>query len=574
MAEIDLVMLAQAVREWEEAGHGMKKAVLRAWLPILGIGEQTIYREIKKLSRKRRQPRADKGRRKKPEYEAWTREIMRLKYSRHKGVRALATADAKRLALQWGLIPAEAAIMPEGTINRIAKELEIVPRPRRENRFEGAYPNRLHQVDASGSEYFYPARLVGGEWILRLRRQQMKNKEQADRQRVWAWGLVDDYSGVRVARYVVAPGESARDGIEFLQWAWANLPEHAPFRGLPEILYLDNGALARTKAFQDFCRRLGVEIKTHEVYRPQASGKVESGWRDQWRRFEALFLRDPGWERREISLNELNQELAAFRRESNQRPHRRLPMSKEAAWLMGINQRGGVVDIAPEAWGTIFRDASRNLDAAGCFNYKSQVYQVREIHACKVYVYEGLLDGSILVEDRRTGRRYPAVPFTPRLDGEYQSAALTPLERLQQEDVNLEQEARITWQPAADGKVVHLVKRAEEKDANWELEKRTESLEELAAGVEVIQPLEEHSSFEQRAFSKSTWDQGEGKGEEAELFGTPLERYVALRIREARGERLTPAEVEFERWFEGEYKDQFDLLRGDIERRVRLAVIE
>ena len=563
-------LLAEIIGEYEAAPRGEKSAVLAARLPLLGISPGTFFSWRERWGRRdyRRQRRADAGRKEQPERLVWATEIMRLKYSQIKGVRSLTTADALSLAAQWGRVPPEALEVPVGTYNRLAREIGFTQAPRRGRRFEAPYFNYLHQVDASGSEYFYPDRLENGEWILKIRPRPMKNKPTHEgRRRLWYWGLADDFSGCRIARGVVAPGESALDGIEFLKYAWANDPQHAPVRGAPLILYMDNGVLARHQAMQRFAEDCAVEIRTHEPDRGQATGKVETGWKDLWTRFEALFLRLPDWQKREVTLSELNDMLFAHLREVNRRDHRRLKMSKEEAWLASARERGGLVDIEPGAWDKIFRENVRTLDDAGCFSLHGEIYQVKEIHACKVVVYQGVTTETVLVEDRRDGRRYYARPWVVPAAGDFRATAHTPLENLLKNDPWKDQRPPLPVF-GADSNVVALpVRPAEVRESRFEMPAGgaeqgghmgppLQSLEELAAGAELIQ---------------GSGVRGQGSGE---LYATPLERYTALKIRQARGEGLESGDVEFQGWFETAYADMLALVGGDIDRRVRLAAVE
>lgn len=289
-------VFAGLVQEWEAAPHGQRGALLAARLPLLGISLGTFHREReRRFGETGRQTPKTKGVPKRPEYLEAVRAIIKEKFHPKKGVRPLTTADAQAEAAAKGC--ALALAIPEGTVNRVARELRLHPRvQRREARFEASRPNELHQMDASRSEYFQCHRHRGGEWVLKLSPTIFKNRDYRElRERVWIWGLVDNFSGFRVLRYCVAKGESAADGISFLQWAWSRVPEHAPFRGLPDTLYLDQGPLNKTKAFQRFCEEVaGVRLLAHEAGRPQATGKVESGWKTLWRRFEARFFRGPG----------------------------------------------------------------------------------------------------------------------------------------------------------------------------------------------------------------------------------------------------------------------------------------
>ena len=576
MPEADLTVLAEVIEEYERAPHGQKQMVLAGRLGLLGISEGTFFRWRSRWGRRdydRKTP-TTRGLVKEPERLQWTQEIMRLKHSPVKGVRALTTEDAVSLAVQWGRVPVEAAAVPAGTYNRLARQLRFDKSPRRGVRWEAPYFNFLHQVDASGSEYFYPARLDGGEWILKLRPRPMKNKPTPEgRKKLWYWGLAEDFSGCRIARMVVAAGESALDGLEFLRFAWGNDPAHAPVRGIPLILYMDNGVLARHHAVQRCAADWGINIRTHEPGRAQATGKVETGWKDFWRRFEGLFMRLPDWQTREISLSELQKELQWFIRGSNQRDHRQLPGSKEEAWLASVRERGGLVDIDPAAFDTVFRDFRRVLDDAGVFDFQGQPYVVKEIQACPVIVYQQMTQGTptLLVEDRRDGKRYHAQPYVIPVASVWKATAHTPLENLQKDDPWKGQRPGMpTWAPGTElgaalpEKVTVLRPRAAEvRESSFEVPEKgghigppLQSLEELAAGVTLC-------------------DTGSPEVSEC-LFATPLERYDFLLDKAVgRGERLTPEEQGFLTWFRAEYAEMLALAGAGLERAAaRLVMVE
>lgn len=580
MPEADLNVLAEVIEEYEQAAHGQKQDVLAKRLKLLGISHGTFYRWRTRWGRRdydRKTP-TTRGLVKEPERLKWTEEIMRLKHSPVKGVRSLTTADAVALAVQWGRVPPEAGQVPVGTYNRLARLLRLDQEPRRGVRFQAPYFNQLHQVDASGSEYFYPHHLDGGEWIFRMRTRPMKNKPTPEgRKKLWYWGLVDDFSGCRIVRMVVAAGESALDGISFLQYAWGNDPAHAPVRGLPLILYMDNGALARHHGVQRFAADCMVTIRTHEPERAQATGKVETGWKDFWKRFESPFLRLPDWQTREISQKELQQELAWFVRGSNQRRHRQLPCSKEEAWLASVRERGGLVDIDPGAWDTVFRDFRRTLDDAGVFDFKGAAYQVKEIQACPVIVYQQMTREStptLLVEDRRDGKRYHARPWVIPEAGDWKTTAHTPLENLLKENPWKGQRPGLpTWAPGSElgaalaSNVLVLPPRAKEvRESGFEMPpapppavKVGASLEGLAQGVEVIE----------RQGSRVR-DQGSGE----RLFGSPLERYEHLLLKQARGEVLAGGDAEFMDWFRNEHRDFMRTSGAALERQARMRAVD
>ncbi len=569
MSALNMRNFAQVVQEYEAAPWGKKQEVLAQRLPLMQMSEGTFHRRrMEKFGGNGRKAPKTKGQRKKPEYVPAVREIIKLKHSKIKGVRSLTTEDAMVMAAEAGV--EMACEIPVGTVNRIARELQLHPKvQRRENRFEAARPNQLHQMDASRSEYFQCHRLVGDEWVIKLSPILFKNRQyEKHRQRVWIYGLVDDFSGLRVMRYCIAKGENALDGIEFLKWAWSRTEEHAPFRGLPETLYLDKGPLDKTIAFQHFCAEVaGVELKSHEPGRAQATGKVETGWKALWRRFEARFFRQPGWEKREFSLQELNQELFWYLRDQhNQQKHRRLEISKEAAWL----QVRGVVDIEPEAWRHIFHRELRTLDAAGCFDFRGEPYQVLKIPypgGVRAEVYLGVRDSSLLVVDPRDGQKYLAEPFAPKLAGEFRSGARTPLENLLLEESPAV--PRVTFAPGEDSNVRRLVPRGEMRAAPAEIpphpnplppgEREKLSLDDLAAGMEVVEQ------------GSGAREQGPEEPEpEPELFETEVDWYAAMRARELMGEELPLETLTLMAQIRAESR-AYRLLSSDIERRARRA---
>ncbi len=564
MPKVDPIQLARAIEAWLSARHGEKNAVKAHWLPLLGISEATFHREVHRSGRQEdRKTRTDRGRRLHPEREDWVRRIIRIKNRPPQGVRGLCTEDALRWALRFGPehggVPEEAASMSLGYINSLARQLGLTPAAQRENRFEAERPNQVHQFDASGSEHLYPVRRLGDEWVLKLRRVKMKNKEQPRGLKVWGYGLTDDFSGYRLSRYTVGAGEGAEAGVRFLQWAWAVEPGHAPFRGLPDILYMDNGPLAKAQFFRDFCGQVMVSIETHRPYRAKATGKVENNWKSMWSRFENQFFVDPGWERREISLTELNQELENFWRGWNKRKHRRLSLSREEAWL-GIMRLGGPVDIAPEAWGALFHRDERTLDNSGCFDYRGAVYQVQELHAVRVLVYQGVLEDCILVEDPRDHRRYRAEPFEPKPWGKFIGQPKSPLDRLMEEDPREILAERPALFPPGESKVIPLVRAGEVRESTFEMPARPApvsgpSLEDLAAGVRVVER-----------------GNGDGAAEE-EIYATPADRYFALRVKQLRGEDLMVEELEFMEAFRAESRE-YRMLKDALERRARLAAVE
>jgi hypothetical protein len=568
MAEIDKPLLARAIREWEQAAHRLKGQVLREWLKVLGIGRNAFYREAQEWGRmKDRKERRDKGNGQIQQLESELLRIWQVKHRPPPGQRLGSTEGALAYAVKNGIVPEEMAAVPVGSLNRMARELGLQASPERQTRFEAAYANQVHQFDASHSEHFIPKRRVGDDWILGMRRRREKNKDKFEGLKVVAYGVCDDYSGLRLSRYTVAPGESALGSIDFLQWAWSYAAEHAPFEGWADELYVDNGPLARHQAFDAFAERLGLKVTPHLPYKSRCTGKVENNWKILWKRFETEYLFNPDWERFEITLAELNHEAAAFWKTWNQRRHRHLPESREAVWHQSILARGGVVRVEADAWDTIFVEAERKLDAAGCFDFKGAAFQVDEIWACKVKVFCDIKDQSVIVQDQRDGKRYRAKPFQVRTWGEFRGAPKSELEILKAADEG--KAAKIpappSWIREAGNVVVLPPRAAEVRESGFvmpELGRPTGSplqgVEDLAAGVRVIE--------------RDTAEGGCAPPDDP--LAPTLEQYTDLQIKVARGQRLSPREAAFLPWFEGAYGALLQQFGADVDMRVRLAVVE
>ena len=574
MAEVDKGLMAQAIKEWRGAPHRTRGQVLAEWLSVLGVSRAAFYRDARGFGmvQQERKTRSDKGEHKNQQVEAFVKRIQQIKHRPPPGQRIGSTEGARNYALSQGMLqefPPEVIDMPVGSINRIARELNLRVTARRENRFEAHYANQVHQFDASHSEHFIPHRKDSGEWVLRMRRRRQKNKEKAEHMKLVAYGICDDYSGYRLSQYVVAPGESALGGINFLQWAWSSELEHAPFEGWPEILYSDNGPLTRHQAFSVFAERLTLKVETHMPYRSQATGKVENNWRTLWKRFETEFFFNPAWESLEISLTEFNQETAAFWKGWNQKRHRRLPISREMAWHRSILDRGGVVRVEPGAWDTIFVEAERNLDAAGCFDYRGATYQVKEIWNCKGKVFCNIRSAggdacaTNLIVQAADGKRYTAVPYEPARWGEFRGSPKSELDLLKEADIDkaLKISAPITWR--GEGNLVHLpVRGTEVRESGFEMpeapaKRSAASLDDIAAGMTVEQ---------------GAGVRGQGP-EEPEIYASEVEWYEAMLRKQFRGEQLS--EETMGRMDEMRLNSRaVKLLGGDMERRARLAAVE
>ena len=328
----------------------------------------------------------------------------------------------------------------ESTINRVSRELKLNKKTRRFQRFQAEHPNELHHIDASSSKFFYVYRETGdGDYILKLHSgmKRYKNKPVPIRLRPWVYGLCDDHSGYFVAKYIVAYGESAADNLEFLQWAWSKTEEKGLF-GLPDKLKGDLGPMMRGPAARNLFERLGIDIDSSRPGGKEAHGKIERPWRTNWQRFESTFFACPDCRKFEITLTDLNRRFYNFLEELNDRPHRyEKAITRSQAWQK-INYRGGAVAIPENALSTVARRYKRTVGTDGCFSLDGDIYEVKGLFDAKVFVYQGVFEDKLIVEDRKTGVKHEVKEFSPNPIGTYTAHKETPHQKAVKEAETLD----------------------------------------------------------------------------------------------------------------------------------------
>ncbi len=452
--------IEQARREINGAPYKSKSTVAARWARLLGISMQTVY----DLIRPDAGGRARKGEPVKPEYREWTRIIFMIKKRPPQDAGEISTEDAVQIAVGAQLIPAEALQVPVSTFNAIARGMGLHKRKKRRNYIQAERPNDAHHMDASTAKFLYIARDLGNdEYLLKLHRpgkMGYKNKPiPVNALRPWYYGLVDDHSGYGLTRCTAAPGESSVDSMSFLAWAWARI-------GLCKELDTDQGMLKKALASTDLVERLGVALPPHVPYEKEAHGKIERPWRTLWQKFEMLFFAQDDWQKFEITLSELNRRLMIYIEDKyNEMPHRfERDITRRQAWSR-INLYGGIITLPENALATVAKRKRRKVDIAGKLEYEGADYEVKGLHDAWVWVYEGVFEDRLVVQEIETGRRFEVRDFKPLTRGEYRAHADTPHQKLVKESENIiVPAAAIPYQEkkASDEKVVEMPTRIKE----------------------------------------------------------------------------------------------------------------
>lgn len=295
-------------------------------------------------------------------------------------------------------------------------------------RFQAEYSNQVHQFDLTGSAYLEVIKAEEDDYIIRRRspRARLTKEQKREGLRLWIAGIVDDFSGLVAMRYVVHRGESAALCRQFLMDAWCGLDVALPLRGLPEVIYCDNGAFAKTEETANFLSQemgVGVELKVHEPYRSRSTGKIERQWRGVKTGFETSFLSGKEY----WLLSEVNAMLVKWCIRQGERKHRLLSMTKAEAYLR--NLQGEVRIPTDDALRNAFRTFERMVDGAGVFRLENQFYRLpAEMRSQRVLVYRNAA-GEIVAECPLTGARAAAESYEgPQAFGNFAACKETEME--------------------------------------------------------------------------------------------------------------------------------------------------
>jgi len=412
--------------DWLSAPRGGKTAIIERAAQVYGISAATLYRRLSAAGHagpeRTREP-------KRPELRDWTRTLMMLA-TKTPG-RSIPMDLCLTAAVREGLLPPEAGEIHIGTYNRIAVELGLRQGVRRTRRLSAEFPMQAVQFDASTSKHLIVVKSIenNDDYLLRLFRDPMpasgyKNKPLGpERLRVIYYGQWDMATGLRHMAATCAQGEAGIAAMEYLVDSWKGSADpRQPFKGLPMDLWSDQGPITKHRSTADLLDRLNVNLEKGEAYQKTRQGGIEGGWSTTWNRFEAsLFLLQAGKLKVELTLSELNVQLAEYLAELNSRPSRReRALSRIDAYIKGVNRQGGIRQCPENAMETLAQEVRRTLDSSGIFSWNNVEYEVPRLHACQVIARRSLENPDrVTVESLKTGERYEARRFVPLPYGQF-----------------------------------------------------------------------------------------------------------------------------------------------------------
>jgi hypothetical protein len=392
-----------------------RRTVMQETATLYGISKATLYRALHQQIRPKALRRSDSGHpRSVPtaDMERYCELIAAIKLrTSNKQGRCLSTGEAIRLLEDEGLNTPDGFVKPAKgllkvpTINRHLKrwgyDRPTLLRQPPAVRFQAEHSNDCWQFDLSPSDIKH---INKPSWV----------REDGGNPQLMLYSAVDDRSGVAYMEYHCVYGEDVEAGLRFLFNAMSakSLPGLG-FQGIPQMIYTDNGPIARSQIFQKVLGYLGVDLRTHipagkdgKRVTARSKGKVERPFRTVKEMYETLFhFHEPQTE------EEANAGLRQYLLRYNDMDHRKEPHSRMQDWLGNLPPAGLREMCTWERFCTFAREPERRkVGGDARVAVDGVAYEVDpELAGETVVLWWGLFDNELYVEhgDKRSGPYYP-----------------------------------------------------------------------------------------------------------------------------------------------------------------------
>lgn len=392
-----------------------RRALIEETAAAYDVSVDTLYRSLRQQRRPKTIERADKGIPRKLsrcEMEQYCEVIaaMKIRTLNGKG-RHLSTVRAIELLEEYGMETPEGFIQPpkqllkKSTVNYYLKawgyDHTTLTRQPPAVRFQAEQSNECWHFDLSHSDLKH---LKQPPWI-----QPGRGKPQ-----LMLYSVVDDRSGVCYQEYRCAYGEDAETALRFLFNAMsAKTQEGWTFQGIPEMLYTDNGPIAKSQVFQNVMDCLGVKVVTHlpngkdgRRVTARSKGKVERPFRTIKEAHETLYhFHEP---ETEVEANcWLHQYLLNYNNQSHRLEHH----SRMEDWCKHLPKTGLQQMCSWERFCTFARESEqRKVDGCARVSVEGVAYEVNpDLAGETVVLWWGRFDNELYVE--KDGQKYG--PYLP-----------------------------------------------------------------------------------------------------------------------------------------------------------------
>lgn len=392
-----------------------KKEAIHEFAKLYNVSVNTVYRNIRERKYPKQLRRSDYGNPRiieKDDLEEYCQIIAALKLrTNNKKGHHLSTPEAIRILEEGvqtpkGLIKVPKSLLKKSTINFYLKKwgynLEALGSEPVVKRFQANYSNECWQFDLSPSDLKDMSEWP--EWV----------NKKSSRPVLMLYSIVDDRSGLTYQEYHTVFGEDVEAALRFLYRAMSEKNiEGFPFQGRPEMIYMDNGPIAKSGVFQRVMKYLGISIKCHlprgkdgRRTTARSKGKVERPFRSVKEMHETLFhFHKPQ------NIEQANEWLMNFILRYNEREHRSEVHSKTEDWIKNLPSSGIRKMCSWERFTTFAREPERRRigkDARITIN-GVQYETSNELADQEAILWWGLFDNELFVEmdDKKYGPYQP-----------------------------------------------------------------------------------------------------------------------------------------------------------------------
>jgi hypothetical protein len=392
-----------------------RHTIIQETAVLYGISQATLYRSLREQTRPKGLRRSDRGQTRvvsTDEMERYCEIIAAIKFrtSNKKG-RCLSTGEAIRLLEEHGVKTPDGFVQPSRgllkltTVNyhlkRLGYDRLTLSKQPPAVRFQAEQSNECWQFDLSPSDM---KQIKKPSWV----------REDGGNPQLMLYSVVDDRSGVGYMEYHCVYGEDVEAGLRFLFNAMSKKATSSQnLQGIPKMLYLDNGPIARSQIFQKVMSYLGIEVRTHvpagkdgQRVTARSKGKVERPFRTVKEMYETLFhFHEPQTE------EEANAGLRQYLLRYNDMQHRSEPHSRLEDWLENLPESGIREMCTWERFCTFARQPEqRKVGIDARVSIAGITYEVTpDLAGERVILWWGIFDNELYVEhnDKRFG------PFSP-----------------------------------------------------------------------------------------------------------------------------------------------------------------
>jgi hypothetical protein len=412
---VEILIVLQNQLDELPARHAKRRLLVEDTATSFNVSISTVRRALKAHHQPQSTHRKDFNHPRVTTQEEMTRyceliAALRFRTTNKKG-RQLSILECIRLLEQCGvetkqgLIVAPKGLLKRSTVSRYIKRWgydnrSICISPPYTS-FQAVYSNDCWQFDFSPSD-------------LKKIADCNTSKDKGSPSKLMLAGVVDDRSGNCYQAYHIVKGEDTLTALRFLFNAMAPKENKAlTLQGIPKMIYLDSGPVAKSKLFKRVMAHLGVEVRVHmpkgsdgRRVTARSKGKIERSFRTIKDAFETLYhFHEPE------SLEQANEWLHQYLVRYNNMLHREEPHSRKEDWLNNL-PAGKFREMCN--WERFCRFArepeNRKADSNGCVEVEGIRYQLDYNMAGEdVVLLWGVFDNELFVEfnEERFGPFYP-----------------------------------------------------------------------------------------------------------------------------------------------------------------------